>query len=481
MRLKPASFFKTMNQGTVLTGAIMMGIAAQVAMSPVAHAQVTPSQVMVALAPGQSVDVNKSVQTPEIPPNPDILFLADTTGSMGATLANVKANATAVMNTVIASQPTAQFAVAEYRDFGDSFVVQTNQDITASIAAAQAAINTWDANEGGDTPEGQLFALNSLAGSISWRPGSTRIIAWFGDASGHDPSGGVTLATAIASLLGENIRVIAIPVDSGSGDGLDATGQATAIANATGGSVLPEATPDEVADSILEGLQALPVTVIPTAGACGPLTVSFSPPSATVTSGEVALFVETITAPDDPSFCDDVNCFVEFKDENGNLIGIQEILVEALDIRPPVVTGCSALEMWPPNHKYQEFTLSDLGITVQDVCDGTLDVDAVGQIVSISSDEPEDALGLGDGATLDDMVILSRTTFKLRSERDGGTGNVKLGKGPSVANGRVYTINFVVTDAAGNQTAGSCQVGVPHDQSGPAAVDDGPLAGYTIP
>ena len=57
---------------------------------------------------------------------------------------------------------------------------------------------------------------------------STRIIVWFGDASGHDPSGGVSLAGAIADLVASEIQVIAVPVDSGFGDGLDATGQATA-------------------------------------------------------------------------------------------------------------------------------------------------------------------------------------------------------------------------------------------------------------
>lgn len=189
------------------------------------------------------------------------------------------------MNTVIGSQPTAQFAVAEYRDIFDAFAFQINQNLTPSVAAAQGAINTWNASGGGDEPEGQMIALTRLSTLINWRAGSTRIIVWFGDACGHDPRGGAgntagifTEAGATAALVAQNIRVIAIPV-AGFNCLLDSTGQATRITNATGGCLLPNAAPNQVAASILTGLQNLPVTVIPTAVNCAPLTVSFNPAS----------------------------------------------------------------------------------------------------------------------------------------------------------------------------------------------------------
>jgi len=49
-----------------------------------------------------------------------------------------------------------------------------------------------------------------------------------------------------------------------------------------------------------------------------------------------------------------------------------------------------------------------------------------------------------------------------------------------MANGRVYGIRFQVTDSTGHVTEATCFVGVPHDQSGAAPVDDGPGAGYTV-
>ena len=108
-----------------------------------AIAQVTPPTVNHSLAPGQSVQVNKRVTTPPIPPNPDLAILADTTGSMFSAIANVKANATAVMNTVQLAQPTAQFAVTEYRDIfdGPNFPFRINQNFTANVGTAQAAID----------------------------------------------------------------------------------------------------------------------------------------------------------------------------------------------------------------------------------------------------------------------------------------------------------------------------------------------------
>lgn len=262
---------------------------------------VDPNSVTVTLSPGASKTVNKVVHTPAIPPRPDIVFLSDTTGSMGGVIANVQANATAIMNSVIGSQPDAQFAAAEYKDFNcsiDPFAYRLDQAITANIADVQAGINSWATvpGSGCDDPESQVNALYTIATdpATGFRPGSTRIVVWFGDAPGHDPSGGHTLADAIAALQAANIEVIAIPV-SDADTGLDSTGQATAVVTATGGLLLPSATPNQVSNAILTGLTNLPVTVTPQLGACdSQLSVSWAPPAQTLTSGGDALFTETI-------------------------------------------------------------------------------------------------------------------------------------------------------------------------------------------
>jgi hypothetical protein len=66
--------------------------------------------------------------------------------------------------------------------------------------------------------------------------------------------------------------------------------------------------------------------------------VTFDPLTDTVTSGEEVFFTETITVPNDSAHAGQtVTCGVEFYDENGNLLGIQDIEIDiplAIDLTP---------------------------------------------------------------------------------------------------------------------------------------------------
>ena len=305
-----------------------------------------PATVNATVAPGGSLTVTKTIHTPEIPPKPDIVFLADTTGSMGLAITNVQTNATSIMNTVRLAQSDSQFGAANYKDFInsdcdiDSFPYTLNQAVTANITDAQNGVGAWYTIPGGgcDTPESQLYALYQLATdpAIGWRPDSTRIIAWFGDSNGHDPSGGYSLTDAIVALQAASIRVIAVPVNTG-GNGLDTGGQATAITNATGGVLLPGATSNQVADAILSGLTNLPVAVSWSLGTCDPsLTVNLTPASQTVTSGDDAVFTETIDVALDAPQGTTVSCEVNFLLDGEAVEGFtQTINVTVPDVTPP--------------------------------------------------------------------------------------------------------------------------------------------------
>jgi len=163
----------------------------------------------------------------------DIFFLADTTGSMGGAISAVRSAATSLLTT-LSGLGNIQFGVGEYKDVGDPYVYRLNQNITASIPAAQAGIDAWSASGGGDYPEGQIYALEQLANTTSWRAGSSRILVWFGDAPGHDPDTGATEVSATAALQAAGVKVEAINVG-----GLDDYGQASRIAAATGGTYFP--------------------------------------------------------------------------------------------------------------------------------------------------------------------------------------------------------------------------------------------------
>jgi len=254
-----------------------------------------PATVEAVVFPGESIDVTKTVHTPTIPPQPDIMFLADTTGSMGGAIANVKANASAIMASVAGVQPDAQFGAAQYRDVGFDPLFRVDQAITANQVAVQSAINTWSAGGGGDLPEAQLNALWQLGATPvgGFRPApSTRIIVWFGDAPGHDLSNSPSLASAIAALQAADITVIAINVTGATG--LNATGQAAAITGATGGSFFPSAASNEVAAAILSSLNNLPADVSMVSNCAAPISKTFAPATQNVTSGTDAVFTETI-------------------------------------------------------------------------------------------------------------------------------------------------------------------------------------------
>lgn len=154
---------------------------------------------------------------------------------------------------------------------------------------------------------------------------------------------------------------------------------------------------------------------------------------------------------------------------DGTLTDTDTVDITVQDTTPPVMEiSEEQLVLWPPNHKYHTITIADFVISVTDNCDATVGIDDI-VITKVTSDEPEDVKGNGDGKTVDDIVIVDSQTVDLRAERQGR------------GNGRVYTIYFEVTDASGNTATGLVTVWVPHDQgAGSTAVDDGASAGYTV-
>jgi uncharacterized repeat protein (TIGR01451 family) len=137
--------------------------------------------------------------------------------------------------------------------------------------------------------------------------------------------------------------------------------------------------------------------------------------------------------------------------------------VTVIDNTPPVITtNGQTPSMWPPNHSYHTFTVTDFVSSVFDNCGGV----SVGDVVidHVTSDEAEN--GNGSGNTLNDIVIASDCkSVQLRAEREGG------------GNGRVYTITFRLTDTHGNVTTTTAHVVVPHNV-GETAVDSG--VHYTV-
>jgi hypothetical protein len=129
---------------------------------------------------------------------------------------------------------------------------------------------------------------------------------------------------------------------------------------------------------------------------------------------------------------------------------------------PTITTNGQAPVLWPANHAYHTFNVTNFVTAVSDNCD-TLSVSNV-VIQQVTSDEVEN--GAGSGNTFNDIVIASDCkSVQLRAERENS------------ADGRVYTITFKVTDSSGNVGTKTSKVHVPKNL-GVAVVDSGPH--YTV-
>jgi hypothetical protein len=319
------------------------GLAFALVGSALADPGVSPASVNKDVDPGSSFEVDKVVTTAEIPPTPDVVFLVDVTGSMAGAINNIKTNLDSIISTITAAQPSALFAVTSFGDYTmGPYAFEVNQALTNNVAALHTAVNSLPATGGGDIPEDWINALFVLTtGAITYRAGSSRIIILVSDAPSHDPSGGHTLADAIAALQSQSIRVIGVNV--GGLDSIGSPGQATRVTTATGG-VIVGTTAGAVASAIVSGLKNLDVVVKPDVVSCDTgLTATFDQPSIKVASGTAATFHETVTVARDAPQGATLHCSVSFllNDAPGGDAFIQSIAVPVIDITPPVV-ACTA-------------------------------------------------------------------------------------------------------------------------------------------
>src|SRR5690606_19553396 len=124
--------------------------------------------------------------------------------------------------------------------------------------------------------------------------------------------------------------------------------------------------------------------------------------------------------------------------------------VEVVDTTPPdLLVHSEPMSLWPPNHKYHPVDLDALDIEAADLCDLTLGPEDV--LVAVAeSDELEDADDLGDGATIEDIVIVEACrSVEVRAER------------AMSGDGRGYALGLAVADASGNVGEAPDQGNVP--------------------
>lgn len=128
-----------------------------------------------------------------------------------------------------------------------------------------------------------------------------------------------------------------------------------------------------------------------------------------------------------------------------------EVSITVADTTPPQLSlGVTPAVLWPPNHGLVPV---DISAVATDSC-GTAGV----TLMDVTSSEPDDAPGSGDGSTTGDIsgaeMGAADTQILLRAERAGeGTG-------------RVYVLHYLARDEAGLTVQKKVEVLVPHDKDG---------------
>lgn len=115
----------------------------------------------------------------------DVVFVFDSTGSMGASIAATKEHIRAMLEVLRALVPDARFGLVTYRDASrrEDYVVRQialGQDFFAAVNFMQSVA----ADGGGDTPEAVLAGLRA-AFAQQFRTGAQRVVVLAGDAPPH--------------------------------------------------------------------------------------------------------------------------------------------------------------------------------------------------------------------------------------------------------------------------------------------------------
>ncbi len=137
-----------------------------------------------------------STAVADTPAHTDVMFLFDTSGSMGGVLNEAKAEIGGVIEHINATLPDARYGVAEVRDYpfseaeaeGTEKPWKLDQALTADPNAVKSAIEPLFATGGGDGPESYGRALweTDTNPTVGWRDDARHVIVLVADNVPHD-------------------------------------------------------------------------------------------------------------------------------------------------------------------------------------------------------------------------------------------------------------------------------------------------------
>src|SRR5262249_18586804 len=103
------------------------------------------------------------------PPRVEVVFVLDTTGSMGGLIDAAKQKIWSISNQIAAGKPTphVKIGLVAFRDRGDEYVTRV-YDLTEDLDAVHSTLMGFKAQGGGDFPESVNEALHAAVTKIRW-------------------------------------------------------------------------------------------------------------------------------------------------------------------------------------------------------------------------------------------------------------------------------------------------------------------------
>jgi Mg-chelatase subunit ChlD len=170
----------------------------------------------------REIDVRFDQARPEVRAIPlDILFILDTTGSMGEEIERLKTTIELINLNLssLSSKPQVRFGMVLYRDRGDEYVTEV-VPFTGNLDRFQAALSRVAADGGGDDPEDLQSALREAV-QMSWNRNGIRLAFIVTDAPPHlDYGERYTYVDAVHDARETGIKMFSV----GTG-GLDLAGE----------------------------------------------------------------------------------------------------------------------------------------------------------------------------------------------------------------------------------------------------------------
>jgi len=143
-------------------------------------------------------------------PKVDVVFVLDTTGSMGGLIQTAKEKIWSIATTMASAQQTPEIRIGlvAYRDKGDAYVTRV-VDLSDDLDSVYATLMDFEASGGGDTPESVNRALHDAVHNISWsqQDQAYQVIFLVGDAPPHMDYNEVQYPEIVASANEKGIVV----------------------------------------------------------------------------------------------------------------------------------------------------------------------------------------------------------------------------------------------------------------------------------